>query len=237
VLDADGKIIRESGTSRGAQHVPSLEALRQQHGEFPVEVQHLLSEDPETKSDAIGRLVDVYFRDRHPSERAAILSDINLIGGEPRSAPQIAPRRRRSYVSPAGLPSAASRDPFEVDPDVVDRGNRAHVVTLNALASFLRQKGIEPLCPDPDEPAFDLAWELDGLLFVAEVKSVTPSNEEKQLRLGLGQVLRYRQTLQATEGRSVIAVLVPERASTAGWLELCQALNVKLVWPGTFEEL
>lgn len=76
------------------------------------------------------------------------------------------------------------------------------------------------------------------MLFVAEVKSVTASNEEKQLRLGLGQVLRYRQALETAESRFVVAVLVSERSpSTRSWLKLCEALNVKLVWPHGFEGL
>ena len=43
-----------------------------------------------------------------------------------------------------------------------------------------------PLLPEPN---FDLAWQRDETVFVAVVKSTTASNEEEQLRLGLGQVL------------------------------------------------
>ena len=42
-----------------------------------------------------------------------------------------------------------------------------------------------------------MAWQKDGTVFVAEVKSITAENEEHQLRVGLGQVLRYRQHLSA----------------------------------------
>lgn len=41
----------------------------------------------------------------------------------------------------------------------------------------------------PGEPSFDLAWMTTETVFVVEVKSTTAKNEEKQLRLGLGQVL------------------------------------------------
>ena len=34
----------------------------------------------------------------------------------------------------------------------------------------------------------------NGTVFVAEIKSITDDNEEEQLRLGLGQVLRYRRS-------------------------------------------
>jgi hypothetical protein len=129
----------------------------------------------------------------------------------------------------------APRDPFEVDPDKVDRGNQAHVDTVNALADHLRAMGVTPLSPRVSEPEFDLAWEKESTLFVAEIKSLTEANEEKQLRLGLGQVLRYRHQL-AREGRVVAAVLVAEREPRdISWHTTCSAIGVRLAWPGAFE--
>jgi hypothetical protein len=124
-----------------------------------------------------------------------------------------------------------------VDPDKVDRGNQAHAETQDALADFLRSRGIAPLAPTADEPEFDLAWDHNGTIYVAEVKSVTIENEEKQLRLGLGQVLRYRQALML-RGRAVMAVLVPEMKPThESWMALCHELGVVLVWPDNFDVL
>jgi hypothetical protein len=85
----------------------------------------------------------------------------------------------------------ANQDPFAVDPTLVERGVRDHATTQNRLAEYLRSVGIEPRSPTVDEPDFDVAWMVNGRPFVAAVKSITPYNEEKQLRLGLGQVLRY----------------------------------------------
>jgi hypothetical protein len=65
---------------------------------------------------------------------------------------------------------------------------------------------------------------------VAEVKSITADNEEAQLRLGLGQVLRYRRRLSALGHDRVVAVLVPERQPCdPSWRELCQDLGVVLL--------
>jgi hypothetical protein len=131
----------------------------------------------------------------------------------------------------------ADRDPFAVDPDKVDRGNRAHAKTQNALANFLEEHGIEPRSLSAGDPEFDLAWERDGATFVAEVKSITESNEEKQLRLGLGQVLRYRHMLER-EGTHVVAVLVAEREPTdSTWMPMCERLSVRFVWPAIFDVL
>lgn len=144
----------------------------------------------------------------------------------------------RPYV-PVGLVApSAQREPFTVDPAIVDRGNQGHASTQDALATFLRAIGVEPRGPDtPREPDFDVGWMHGEITYVAEVKSITSANEEHQLRLGLGQVLRYRHML-AAEGRAVNAVLVPEREpSDRSWIDLCRAVGVTLAWPTQFEEL
>lgn len=86
---------------------------------------------------------------------------------------------RESRVSP--VPS--ERQPFTVDPALVERGLKGHADTQNELALVLRQAGIDPRSRLPHEPNFDLAWEARGAAFVAEIKSVTNDNEEEQLRL------------------------------------------------------
>ena len=120
---------------------------------------------------------------------------------------------------------------------MVERGLRGHADTQNALAAVITTAGMAPRSPRPSDPNFDLAWEADGTLFVAEVKSITPKNEERQLRLGLGQVLRYRNLLNQ-RGRRVRAVLVTERAPRdPSWPRLCQELGVLLATPPHFEAL
>jgi len=128
-------------------------------------------------------------------------------------------------------------DPFAVDPEKVERGTRGHAMTQNALAAFLRGQDIEPRSPGQGDPEFDLAWEIDETLYVAEVKSITTANEEKQLRLGLGQILRYRHVLKEVV-QDVVAVLVTEREPTdASWRELCRELGVVFAWTGDFEPI
>lgn len=141
------------------------------------------------------------------------------------------------YRRPDESQTVSERNPFEVDPEKIERGNRGHRVTQNALADFLVAHGIEPKSPEPDDPEFDVAWPAAGVTHVAEVKSLTDSNEEKQLRLGLGQVLRYRH-LMAQRGGQVTAVLVAEREPRdRTWVSTCADLGVVLVWPAVFEQL
>ena len=98
----------------------------------------------------------------------------------------------------------------------------------------LKAAGIAPRSPRADEPNFDLAWQHDDVIFVAEIKSITPRNEERQLRLGLGQVLRYRNRIGAA-GQTAHAVLVAEHAPTdSTWSALCDELGVVLTYPDRF---
>ena len=72
---------------------------------------------------------------------------------------------------------------------------------------------------------------------MAEVKSTTEANEERQLRLGLGQVLRYRNLL-TERSQTAKAVLVVERPPRDfSWRSLCEDLGVLLVAPTDFAPL
>lgn len=87
------------------------------------------------------------------------------------------------------------------------------------------------------EPNFDLAWETETRIVIAEVKSMTRSNEEKQMRLGVGQVLRYRQIL-SRHGKAVTGVLAVENLpSDPSWQSLCNELGIVLISPGEFDQL
>lgn len=148
------------------------------------------------------------------------------------SGPGLGSAYRQAQVSA----SPAVREPFTVDPALVERGLRGHADTQNELARVLSAAGIEPRSPMSGEPNFDLAWQNEDTIFVAEVKSITDDNEEEQLRLGLGQVLRYRQRLASLGYQHVVAVLVPERQPRdPSWSQLCDGLGVALLWRDELE--
>ena len=132
----------------------------------------------------------------------------------------------------------SAQEPFTTDPDVIDRGKKGHWRTQEALAAHVRGLGASPRKARPREPRYDLAWERKGSVFVAEVKSLTADNEERQLRLGLGQVLRYAHVLRTMSPKPVRPVLAVERAPMdPTWPDLCAALDVILVWPANLSSL
>jgi len=125
---------------------------------------------------------------------------------------------------------------FEVDPDIIDRGTRAHARTQNSLANFLISHGISPLSPNEHEPPFDLAWKRGETIFVAEIKSLTKSNEDKQLRMALGQILHYRHLLLPKWPKVRAVIATERRPSNDCWPALCASHKVILVWPGAYDE-
>lgn len=152
--------------------------------------------------------------------------------------PALPPAEVFPVYEPANeTPTTQPREPFSVDPNEVDRALGAHAATQNAVAAWVRSKGMVPLRSGGSAADFDLGWD-DGTTFtVVEVKSLTRGNETGQLRLGLGQVLHYAVLLEEN-GRSIRAVLAVERAPTdQRWVGLCAAHGVTLVWPGEFDRL
>ncbi len=135
------------------------------------------------------------------------------------------------FVSPVPPHGVVGPAPFDVDPDAIDRGLIAHYNTVETLAAWVGAKGWQPLLPAPGEPRYDLAWLSADVINVAEVKSTTDENREMQLRLGLGQVLRYRQSL-SNRGRKVKAWLVAESVvADPSWSTTCSDVGVRLTWP------
>jgi hypothetical protein len=121
------------------------------------------------------------------------------------------------------------------NPDLSGRGLSAHNRTQNALARAVEAAGWSPRTPKPDEPQFDLGWSDGSAIWVAEVKSTTLQNEERQLRLAVGQVLRYRQLIESPRHpvRPIIAIENAPYDDT--WIDLCAKEEIVLVWPEVFE--
>lgn len=133
-------------------------------------------------------------------------------------------------------PTTAHRDPFEVDPNLVDRGLAGHAVTQNRLARIVEGYGEKPLSPASVDPDFDLAWRTADGCVVVEVKSLTAANEARQLRMGLGQVLDYADTLRQAWPHVQPALAVEREPADARWTDLCGRVGVTLLWPNRFEQ-
>jgi hypothetical protein len=135
--------------------------------------------------------------------------------------------------------SRAAR-PWARDPSEVDRALSSHARIERLVAEAAAADGWRARTYGPDDPMFDLLLERDneavGVAVVVEAKSTVVSNVEKQLRLALGQVLRYRQLLMRS-GRQIVGMIAVERSPVdARWGELCGQLGVLLAWPEVVRE-
>ena len=133
-------------------------------------------------------------------------------------------------------PEREREAPPSKDPDSIGSGLAAHNRTQNTIAGILRRFGIEPLSPAHDEPEFDIAWKTNEMFYVCEVKSITTANEERQLRMAIGQVIRYRQKLAARGHEPISTIIATERPpSDASWQDLCEHEGILLLWPDVAE--
>jgi hypothetical protein len=146
---------------------------------------------------------------------------------EPRNVGR--PSIGRPYQRATPNPSVRPADVFTVDSSARERALAGHARTQNALADHLAARGLKPRSPTPGEPDFDLAWD-HGEMVVAEVKSLSGTDPTQQLRLGLGQVLHYRQLLEVLYGPTR-AVLAVEYEPPEVWRTVCAGARVDLSWP------
>jgi hypothetical protein len=151
--------------------------------------------------------------------------------GTETSAADLEPSLSTGYRTADETVTTEQRDPFDTDPDRIDRGLRAHRRTQNALAEYITSIGSDPVSPGLGDPSFDAGWWRGDVFFVAEVKSITSTNETGQLRLGLGQILDYGDQIER-HGHQVQRVLAVEQPPSENrWVELCDRVGVLLSWP------
>ncbi|MFC4465549.1 hypothetical protein ACFPH6_13580 [Streptomyces xiangluensis] len=175
----------------------------------------------------------------------------DLIHGFP--APCLELRRPPRGSAPEVVPPQANRDvlgaPLQVrkvgrhgvrelavDLSSLDEATAAHERTVGALIEHLARLKIGVHTFARNSPKFDAGWATGKEIFVAEVKSLTGTSQDQQIRLGIGQVLDYAHQLRSTlSGRSIQPVLVLEKKPADNrWGSLAKAVGIKLIWAPEF---
>ncbi|MFD0271599.1 EVE domain-containing protein [Streptomyces sp. NPDC127106] len=124
------------------------------------------------------------------------------------------------------------------DPDLMGRNLNAHRKLQNALAEAARARGLDVLSPRVTDPDFDLGWRLTAEdLTVCEVKSLTPGNETRQLRAGVGQLLDYHDRLRERAAQVRAVLWVEYEPSDPRWVGLCDRVGITLAWPGREDDV
>ena len=122
--------------------------------------------------------------------------------------------------------NVAIAEPFNSDPNLLDRALQLHSITQNTVANWVISHGLIPLSPLNEGCDFDIAWESPNGRVVCEVKSLSESNEVHQFRLGMGQILEYSYQLSATP-----ILMFSRRPASQRLLETALKSGVGLLWP------
>jgi hypothetical protein len=142
-----------------------------------------------------------------------------------------------SEYRPAARPGGDGRQPIAVEIDLNDLDARTdeHMALQDRLSGALAARGITPLSWRSPEPLYDLAFELDDDIVVAEVKTLGLGTPAQQMRLGAGQLLEYRQRLASLYGRRVRAVLLTSAPPGDPWSDALASSDIALISGGDLD--
>jgi hypothetical protein len=121
----------------------------------------------------------------------------------------------------------------EIDLDELERRTREHQQLISSISAATRKHGYEPLRSVGTACQFDIGWiDGGGVLNVVEAKTTRAASERQQMRLGLGQVLDYREFVVRYSSRPVRAHLVLSRKPAQKFehiLQACLSVGVNVV--------
>jgi hypothetical protein len=132
-----------------------------------------------------------------------------------------------------------AKDTFMKDPEKLERALKAHIDTQNLVAQIIKESGYYPLSPDKS-PNFDLAWKSETTFWVVEVKSLPKGAEVSQIRLGLGQLLHYKEELRKKYPKLLIKPILalekrPPYEET--WRSICDDAHIGFSYGPEFKSL
>jgi hypothetical protein len=141
---------------------------------------------------------------------------------------------RRDAAERASLVAALPRSGY-YDMDALDRRTADHHALQSAAERWLTSLGwTSHHSPIGSQVLADLMGEHRGRWVVVEVKTIDPDRPElarQQLRLGLGQVLDYRQRLRRIHADTHGVIVVSIAPSDPAWIEITNASDIGLTWP------
>ncbi|MER5668826.1 hypothetical protein [Streptomyces mirabilis] len=125
-------------------------------------------------------------------------------------------------------------DALALDLSHLDKGTEAHEATVAALIDYLAREQVEARGHARNAPRFDAGWSRGDEVFIAEVKSLTGTSEDQQIRLGIGQILDYAHQLQPTHGRINPVLVLERQPMNPRWISLAEANGIRLTWAPDF---
>lgn len=243
VLDPRGGGEGKGGTEPSALHREVWDRYAKRtrpRGRRVAGVLNLLDAVPRSGQRAPDPVVEAGGRPPTPGERAAVLAaERGTREVELKARPKVSADQLLGELVPRPSRPRGRAKARWVDPERFDEANETHEAVRIGLATELQVGGFSVHQGKEDDLLFDLAATIGGLRAIVEVKSLPERGEEAQLRLGLGQILWYRDRWQERTDDVCVAVLCVERQPTRvkEWLKLCDSVRVVLTWPERFNIL
>lgn len=148
------------------------------------------------------------------------------------------PARVVPDLAPLTIGDEPVRDPVVVEMtfEGLDKGTSAHQATLRLV------RDVVPELLRLGSPRVDAAWKSaseSGLLFIAEVKSLSDGREVDQIRLGMGQLADYATAVRRNPPAGItklrpVLILSREPSDVGHWLESCRSIDQVLTWAPDF---
>jgi hypothetical protein len=161
-----------------------------------------------------------------------------LIGDSPVEMISEASYKRPVYL---GKKDKGSPEVFTKDPAKLERALMTHIDTQNQISDIISGKGFKPLSPGKGKkPDYDIAWKSYKNFWIVEVKSLPNGGETSQLRIGLGQLLHYKEQLRKKYPKLTIrTVLALEKRPEFEemWRSICDDSNIVFCYGPEFRAL
>jgi len=138
----------------------------------------------------------------------------------------------KSYIKPRTLDELTKDSLSKSGAKKRKAAHNTHNEMQNEISDFLESEGIDIL--DTSSPNVDLCWKKDDQFYFLEVKSIHDTNENEQIRRGIGQIAEYRHHFEVQGYKVEKAYLaVTKEPTKKHWNEVCSAVGIHLITPTT----
>jgi hypothetical protein len=222
--------------SRSVQDLPAAERLIHPDGEIDFD-------DARSARRAIQRSVALAHREEGASGSGNPQKRIELVFSHPSN------HATGFELAVAPEPTAAPAPPsYQVDVAIrvkdgklrapsgkaLEQSWRMHNQTQMLLVNRItRNSATEPIHVDAN---VDVAWKTKGVpgITIAEVKSLSGSNEDSQLRMAIGEVLYFAELEHASHEKVSTVIFVPRQPQKREYIQVCERADIQLTWPGNW---
>lgn len=143
----------------------------------------------------------------------------------------------KNYSKPQTLDDLKSDKLVESGASKRKKAYNTHNEMENEIFKVLKEKGCD-VFKIATGPNVDLCWKYQDKFSFLEVKSVNKGNFSHQIRMGIGQVIEYRERFNKLNTKVLNTYLaITSEDSTGRWEEICKSVDIVLITPKKIREI